>query len=101
MFNSEVFQEWCGDFVKRVKERHGELPVVLLLDAASQHRQFPATANIKVIQLPPKLTHYFQPADQFIIANTRKFMRLAGYEHEQRVMAKVGLKYSIRTITAA
>ena len=69
-------------FVKQSVDRCGEhtTPIVIILDAADQHNfnaECTALAelhNIKFVGVPPKMSHVFQPADQFVICNLKKYV---------------------------
>jgi hypothetical protein len=74
----DTFKEWFQRFASIAKGRRDSASdvIVLLLDHAPQHlcgglKDDMLAANIKVVMIPPKMTHYFQPADQFIIPNVR------------------------------
>eukprot|EP01063_Lacrimia_lanifica_P036991 TRINITY_DN7481_c0_g1_i3.p2 TRINITY_DN7481_c0_g1~~TRINITY_DN7481_c0_g1_i3.p2 ORF type:complete len:131 (-),score=12.79 TRINITY_DN7481_c0_g1_i3:794-1186(-) len=58
-------------------------PAVIVVDAAPQHAltaetaEMRESANIYVRQIPPKMTHCFQPADHFVIRNLKVQMNKA------------------------
>ena len=73
--NAATFAAWLERFIRVVDTRRerGE-PALLLLDAAAQHEGAAArlaAANILFVPVPPKQTHVFQAADQFVIANLK------------------------------
>jgi hypothetical protein len=100
-FNEGAVEEWLAEFVHRT--RHQE-QVCLILDSAPQHNvatravQDPARPARKIclITIPPKMTHFFQPADQSIIANLRRYLKSAALHTERQLAVSVGLKESVR-----
>lgn len=73
--DASTFARWCDRFAKYVtdlRENAGlqDAPAVLLLDAAPQHSDSAALArsNITVVGIPKKMTHVYQPADQYTIS---------------------------------
>jgi hypothetical protein len=56
-------------------------PALLLIDAAPQHTAVPDGLRgwLHTCNIPPKMTHVFQPADQFIIANLKQYS-VSAYE---------------------
>jgi hypothetical protein len=74
-FSADTCGEWLDDFSSRIQRLHGDTRVVLLLDAATQHhaavtarRAEGKLGDIVVVGIPPKMTHFFQQADQAIKA---------------------------------
>jgi hypothetical protein len=78
--NADTFKVWLGKFIKIVEEDRKKLgkpdaPAVLILDAAPQHgdpTEELKKHNIHFVEVPKKMTHVFQPADQYIICNLKK-----------------------------
>ena len=69
------------DHVKALRRNRGQpsAPAIVLVDAAPQHSGdfgFSA-ANIRVVEIPKKMTHIFQPADQYVIAGLKRKMSVA------------------------
>jgi threonine dehydrogenase-like Zn-dependent dehydrogenase len=74
-FSADTCGEWLDDLSSRIQRLHGDTRVVLLLDAATQHhaaftarRAEGKLGDIVVVGIPPKMTHFFQQADQAIKA---------------------------------
>ena len=71
--SEETFHEWCEAFKKAAVARKQDPSerICLLLDFATQHGEaarFLADAGVDIVKIPPKQTHVFQPADQYVIA---------------------------------
>lgn len=68
----------------------GDKTAVFFYDAAPQHSQVDAfqRANIVQIELPKKLTHIFQPADQYIIASVKQLCEQAEQKWVSEIFAK-------------
>jgi hypothetical protein len=80
--DANTFRQWVSHFktvVAKARAAAGLDPTekaVLIIDAAAQHcieetQAELAKIHCDVVQIPPKTTHVFQPADQFIIANVK------------------------------
>ncbi len=69
--NESTFAEWCAKF-KAIAEARRRSPtdrILLLLDIATQHGEAAKLLpGIDIVKIPPKQTHVFQPADQYVIA---------------------------------
>lgn len=90
--NGDTFERWFKKLVPLVVARRGDekVPIVLILDAAEQHKTDAVKAlmkehNIIVVGIPPKMTHVFQPADQFIICNLKAYVQSAWFSYVQSI----------------
>ena len=79
--NADTFAEWKVEMVSRIaaiRKREGiadDVRAIMFLDQAPQHSQ--SDNHWILIDIPKKMTHVFQPADQHIIANVKKFTKCA------------------------
>ena len=79
--------EWMLRFVAIVEKvrldiRKPDQVAVLILDQASQHiidDELLKKHNIRIVLVPKKCTHVFQPADQFVISGLKQLARKKWY----------------------
>ena len=88
--NAETFERWFKKFLPIAVARRGgeDCPITLILDAAGQHSTESVKAlmeqyNVVVVCIPPKMTHVFQPADQYVICNLKKYAKNAWFLYVQ------------------
>lgn len=78
--DEETFNRWQVDFLTRwnalcAERDEFDVTPILILDGAPQHKyQILLDAGVKVVRVPFKQTHVFQPADQWIIAFLRSLL---------------------------
>eukprot|EP00760_Papus_ankaliazontas_P001556 PhM_4_TR10507/c2_g1_i4/m.106140 len=76
--NAATFQTFSNELLRRVtaekmRRMAPHVTPVLIIDQAGQHKMDTLTAaGFKIVFVPKKLTHIFQPADQFIIAGIKE-----------------------------
>ena len=83
--DAESFKKWTQDFKEvlaeiRTKLGDSTLPALLLIDQASQHKEILtllSDTGCSVEFIPPKMTHIFQPCNQYAISNIKKHSRTA------------------------
>jgi hypothetical protein len=109
--NGETFKLWLSDFLRRLQQARRRLSVpddtkaLLIIDAAGQHaidetRALLAQHHCAVVQIPPKTTHVFQPADQFIIANIKRKAVAAYNDWLTEIFRNQSLSEAARVATA-
>ena len=93
--NAKTFEVWFQNFVEIADMRRRDLtePVCLILDAAHQHvfdgmDDICLEHNIHIVQVPPGLTHAFQPADQYVIAGLKAKSRAAWNEYVEELYSR-------------
>lgn len=76
--DKDTWKAWCDKFmatiakIKSEKPQLADVTPILFVDCASQHYDSKCyLPGVTVIAIPPKMTHVFQPADQFVISNLR------------------------------
>ena len=73
----EKWVQWFQGNLKEIRMEIGEIhaTALLIIDQAKQHgdvRKLLQDHNCSVVDIPAKMTHVFQPCDQYIIANIKK-----------------------------
>ena len=104
--NADTFDRWFKRFVPIAVERRGDhtTPITLILDAADQHntsdecKALAALHNIKFVGVPPKMTHVFQPADQFVICNLKKYVVNSWNDFVQALFRELSLDDAVKTM---
>lgn len=70
------FQEWFQDFKLQVTKRHGEQPILLLLDNCPSHKiENLNLGHIEVYFFPPETTSRIQPMDAGVIMAFKRHYR--------------------------
>ena len=91
--NAETFKQWATEMVRRIgriRERENipeDVKAVMILDQAPQHGEveIPGWSELIHLAIPKKMTHIFQPADSFIIANIKRWTKCAWRGYLQQV----------------
>jgi D-lyxose ketol-isomerase len=79
--NEQTWRVWLDYFVKivnRIRQDDQDQQAILIYDSATQHSvtsTYLEPKRIDCICVPPKMTHIFQPADQFVISNLKATAR--------------------------
>jgi len=105
--NAETWSTWMTKFIEVVVEQRKRLdlnvdvPACLIADAAPQHAVTTQQAellkkhNIYLVQVPDKMTHCFQPADQFIIKTIKEKMTQSFLRYIRVVVAAYGVNKAV------
>ena len=102
--DQESFDRWSVDFLKRwhalcVERNEFDVTPVIILDGAPQHmHQILLDAGVKVVMVPFKQTHVFQPADQWIIAALRSQVLQGWSEWVEGVFANNDVQHAVSVI---
>ena len=99
-----TFNRWCEDFLKRwnaLCTQRGEFDVtpILIIDGAPQHKyHILLAAGVKIVQVPYKQTHVFQPADQWIIAMLRSLLFQGWSDWVEAIFAQNDVIHAVKLL---
>jgi hypothetical protein len=104
--NQETFEQWAGIFLKKIAAIRAREHIpddvrgILILDQAPQHARLnDARWNQLVhVAIPKKQTHIWQPADQWIIACFKKYLKSCWKGYLQEVFRNNELPEAVKEV---
>ena len=99
-----TFNRWCVDFLKRwnalcLERNEFDVTPILIIDGAPQHKcQILLDSGVKIVPVPFKQTHVFQPADQWIIAMLRSLLLQGWSDWVEEVFANNDVQHAVSVI---
>ena len=99
---SRLLQRLCSH-VAQMRRTHyrPDMPAVLVVDAAPQHSgvDLLSAEGIQLVEIPKKMTHVYQPADQYVIRGLKSKADVAWDEYVETLFAAHNVDDAVAELT--